>query len=252
MLELRNVSFEVTEENSEHTKEIIKNVSCTIGDREFVAITGPNGGGKSTIARLIMGIEVPSSGQILFNGTDITGLSITERAKMGIGFAFQQPVRFKGITVKDLMTLAYGSKLSTSEACQYLAEVGLCARDYVNREVNASLSGGELKRIEIASILARRPSFSVFDEPEAGIDLWSFQNLIRIFDRLHTEMNGSVVVISHQERILNIADRIIMVADGEILEQAASKELMPRILSDSLACFYHHEAEGTKLSEREA
>ena len=180
MLELRNVSFEVQDDNSEQTKEIIKNVSLTIGDNEFVAITGPNGGGKSTLARLIMGIERPTSGQILYNGQDITEMSITERAKLGIGFAFQMPVRFKGITVKDLLALAYGDKLTTSEACQYLSEVGLCARDYVGREVNASLSGGELKRIEIATILARKPAFSIFDEPEAGIDLWSFQNLLRI------------------------------------------------------------------------
>ena len=241
MLELRNVSFSVADDNGEQTKEIIKNVNLTIGEREFVAITGPNGGGKSTMARLIMGIEKPTSGRILYNGEDITELSITERAKLGLGFAFQMPVRFKGITVKDLLALAYGGKLSTSEACQYLSEVGLCARDYVNREVNASLSGGELKRIEIATILARKPKFSVFDEPEAGIDLWSFQNLIRIFDRLHKEMDGSVVVISHQERILNIADRIVVIAGGEVLEQAASEELLPKILSDSLACLTHHD-----------
>ena len=251
MLELRNVSFSVPEENGEQTKEIIKNVSLTIGDNEFVAITGPNGGGKSTLARLIMGIETPTSGRIFYNGEDITDLSITERAKLGLGFAFQMPVRFKGITVKDLLALAYGGKLSTSEACQYLSEVGLCARDYVNREVNASLSGGELKRIEIATILARKPRFSVLDEPEAGIDLWSFQNLNRIFDRLHKEMNGSVVVISHQERILNIADRIVVIAGGEVLEQAASEELLPKILSDSLACLTHHETmdAGTSIEE---
>jgi Fe-S cluster assembly ATP-binding protein len=244
MLELRNVSFEVQDDNSEQTKEIIKNVSLTIGDNEFVAITGPNGGGKSTLARLIMGIERPTSGQILYNGQDITEMSITERAKLGIGFAFQMPVRFKGITVKDLLALAYGDKLTTSEACQYLSEVGLCARDYVGREVNASLSGGELKRIEIATILARKPAFSIFDEPEAGIDLWSFQNLIRIFDRLHKEMNGSIAIISHQERILNIADRIVVIADGEVLTEAASEELLPKILSDSLGCLYHKEVEG--------
>ena len=244
MLELRNVCFAVQDETAEQKKEIIKNVNLTIRDNEFVAITGPNGGGKSTMARLIMGIEKPTSGQILYNGEDITNLSITERAKAGIGFAFQTPVRFKGITVKDLLVLAAGTKLTTSEACQYLSEVGLCARDYVNREVNASLSGGELKRIEIATILARKPHFSVFDEPEAGIDLWSFQNLIRIFDRLHKDMNGSIVIISHQERILNIADRIVVIADGEVMTEAASQELLPRILSDSLGCLFHKEAEG--------
>lgn len=235
MLELRNIGFQVPEEVN-GTKEILRDISLTIGDREFVAITGPNGGGKSTLARIIMGIEKPTSGKILFDGEDITDLSITERAKRGIGFAFQQPVRFKGITVKDLISLAAGKKISTTTACEFLSEVGLCARDYVDREVNASLSGGELKRIEIATLLARQTKFSVFDEPEAGIDLWSFGNLIRIFERMHKELNGTVVIISHQERILNIADRIIVIADGNVLSEDASEKILPKILDRTLEC----------------
>ena len=235
MLELRNIGFQVPEEAS-GTKEILKDISLTIEDRQFVAITGPNGGGKSTLARSIMGIEKPTSGKILFDGEDITDLNITERAKRGIGFAFQQPVRFKGITVKDLISLAAGKKISTTTACEFLSEVGLCARDYVEREVNASLSGGELKRIEIATLLARQTKFSVFDEPEAGIDLWSFGNLIRIFERMHKELNGTVVIISHQERILNIADRIIVIADGNVLSEDASEKILPKILDRTLEC----------------
>ena len=235
MLELRNIGFQVPEEAS-GTKEILKDISLTIEDRQFVAITGPNGGGKSTLARIIMGIEKPTSGKILFDGEDITDLNITERAKRGIGFAFQQPVRFKGITVKDLISLAAGKRISTTTACEFLSEVGLCARDYVDREVNASLSGGELKRIEIATLLARQTKFSVFDEPEAGIDLWSFGNLIRIFERMHKELNGTVVIISHQERILNIADRIIVIADGNVLSEDASEKILPKILDRTLEC----------------
>ena len=235
MLELRNIGFQVPEEAS-GTKEILKDISLTIEDRQFVAITGPNGGGKSTLARIIMGIEKPTSGKILFDGEDITDLNITERAKRGIGFAFQQPVRFKGITVKDLISLAAGKKISTTTACEFLSEVGLCARDYVDREVNASLSGGELKRIEIATLLARQTKFSIFDEPEAGIDLWSFGNLIRIFERMHKELNGTVVIISHQERILNIADRIIVIADGNVLSEDASEKILPKILDRTLEC----------------
>lgn len=235
MLELKNIGFQVPEETS-GTKEILKDINLTIGDRQFVAITGPNGGGKSTLARIIMGIEKPTSGQILFDGQDVTNLGITERAKLGMGFAFQQPVRFKGITVKDLISLAAGEKISTTTACEFLSEVGLCARDYINREVNASLSGGELKRIEIATLLARQTKFSVFDEPEAGIDLWSFGNLIRIFERMHKELNGTVVIISHQERILNIADRIIVIADGNVLSEDASEKILPKILDRTFEC----------------
>ena len=210
MLEIKNLSFAVSEENRE--KEIIHDLSLTIENGEFVVITGPNGSGKSTLARLIMGIEKPISGSILLDGEDITALDITERAKRGISFAFQQPVRFKGIRVQDLLRLAAGKNLSLSAACEYLSEVGLCARDYIDREINSSLSGGELKRIEIATLLARQTKLSVFDEPEAGIDLWSFQNLIR------------------QERILQIADEIIVLADGRITKRGTPDEILPELI----------------------
>ena len=240
MLELKNISFRVEDENA-GKKEIIKNISLTIPDNQFVVLTGPNGGGKSTLARLIAGIEKPTQGRILFNGQDITDISITERAKMGIGFAFQQPVRFKGITVRDLITLAAGEKISTTTACEYLSAVGLCARDYINREVNASLSGGEIKRIEIATLLARKTPLSIFDEPEAGIDLWSFGNLIKIFESIHKEQKGTVIIISHQERILNIADRIVVIADGGILSEDASAKMLPKLLDRSMECQFHKE-----------
>ncbi len=213
MLELKNVSYAVTMPEGE--KEIIKDVSVKI-DEKFVVLTGPNGGGKSTLAKLIMGIIKPTKGQILFDGEDITDLSVTERAQRGIGFAFQQPVRFKGITVSDIINIAAGRRLTVSEVCAYLSEVGLCAREYVNREINGSLSGGELKRIEIASVMARGVKLSLFDEPEAGIDLWSFTSLIKVFEKLRDIMGGSLIIISHQERILNIADRIIVISGGRI------------------------------------
>ena len=234
MLELKNVSYVVKDENGAD-KEILKNINLTIDER-FVAITGPNGGGKSTLAKIIAGIYQPTGGQILFDGEDITNMSITDRAKKGISFAFQQPVRFKGLTVKDLITLAAGKAISVAEACNYLSEVGLCARDYINREVNASLSGGELKRIEIALIIARSTKLSVFDEPEAGIDLWSFNNLIKVFERMHEKTHGSILIISHQERILNIADRIIVIADGEIRESGTKDEIMPSVLGSGAPC----------------
>ena len=228
MLELKNVSFKVDAENGE--KEIIENVSLQIDER-FVALTGPNGGGKSTLAKLIMGIYTPTSGKIFFNGVDITEKSITERANMGITFAFQQPVRFKGIRVKDLLRLAAGKRISVSEACSYLSEVGLCARDYIDREINSSLSGGELKRIEIATLLARHTKLSVFDEPEAGIDLWSFQNLIRIFEKMRSEIrDSSIVIISHQERILQIADEILVLSEGRISQRGTPEEIMPKLI----------------------
>ena len=229
MLEIKNLSFAVSEENRE--KEIIHDLSLTIENGKFVVITGPNGSGKSTLARLIMGIEKPISGSILLDGEDITALDITERAKRGISFAFQQPVRFKGIRVQDLLRLAAGKNLSLSAACEYLSEVGLCARDYIDREINSSLSGGELKRIEIATLLARRTRLSVFDEPEAGIDLWSFQNLIRIFEKMQGEIqDSSIVIISHQERILQIADEIIVLADGRITKRGAPDEILPELI----------------------
>ena len=233
MLTLENVSFEVQAEKGQ--KQIIRNMNLTIDDRKFVVITGPNGGGKSTLAKLIAGIEKPTAGKIYFNGTDITEMSITERANMGISFAFQQPVRFKGIQVLDLIRLAAKKNLSAADACQYLSEVGLCARDYINREVNGSLSGGELKRIEIATVLARGTKMSVFDEPEAGIDLWSFQNLIQVFERMREKTDGSILIISHQERILNIADEIVVIADGSITSQGPKDEILPKLLGTASA-----------------
>ncbi len=234
MLELKNLSFSV--EGEDGKKEILHDLSLTIDNGKFVVITGPNGSGKSTLARLIMGIEAPTSGQIFFDGQDITNLSITERAKLGISFAFQQPVRFKGIRVIDLLRLASGKKLGISEACDYLSEVGLCARDYIEREINSSLSGGELKRIEIATLLARQTRLSVFDEPEAGIDLWSFQNLIRIFENMRSGIaDSSIVIISHQERILNIADEIVLLADGRIQKTGSAVEVLPELIGTAAA-----------------
>ena len=230
MLEIKNLSFSVEEDGVR--KDIIKDLSAKVEDGKFVVITGPNGSGKSTLARLIMGIQKPTGGQILLDGEDISGLDITERAKKGISFAFQQPVRFKGIRVKDLLRLASGRHLSVSEACDYLSEVGLCARDYIEREINSSLSGGELKRIEIATLLARHTRLSVFDEPEAGIDLWSFQNLIRIFEKMRSEISdSSIVIISHQERILNIADEILLLRAGAIQESGTPEEMMPKLVT---------------------
>lgn len=233
MLELRNVSFRAGDEPD--AKEIINHVSLTI-DQRFVALTGPNGGGKSTLAKLIAGIYIPTEGQILLDGVDITNASVTERARMGVSFAFQQPVRFKGLTVSDLITLASGRKLSVAEVCSYLSEVGLCAREYVNREINASLSGGELKRIEIAMVMARGTKLTLFDEPEAGIDLWSFGNLITVFEKMHEKIQGTIMIISHQERILNIADRIIVIADGQIRRDGTRDEILPSLLGTSAAC----------------
>ena len=231
MLELQNISYIVDDNN----KEILNEINLTIDER-FVAITGPNGGGKSTLAKVIAGIITPTSGRILLDGEDITNLNITERANKGISFAFQQPVRFKGLTVLDLITLASGKKISHEEACSILSEVGLCARDYIKREVNASLSGGELKRIEIAMIMARGTKLSIFDEPEAGIDLWSFNNLIQVFENMYQQINGSILIISHQERILNIADRIIVIADGRIQKAGTKDEILPELLGSSGLC----------------
>lgn len=230
MLELRDVKFSVNDENGS-VKNIINGISMNIDESKFVAITGPNGSGKSTLAKLIVGINQPTEGRILYNGTDITNMSITERAKLGISFAFQQPVRFKGITVIDLLRIAAGKQLTISEACEYLSEVGLCARDYINREVDASLSGGELKRIEIATIIARGTELSVFDEPEAGIDLWSFQNLIQVFERMRERNKGRIIIIiSHQERILKIADDIVVISEGKIIRKGSRDEVLPELL----------------------
>ena len=234
MLELKNLSFNVQDESDQ--KEIIRDISLTIPDHKLIVITGPNGGRKSTLARLIAGVEKPTSGSVLFDGQDITELSITDRARMGIAFAFQQPVRFKGIRVLDLIRIAAGRTLSVSDACEYLSAVGLCARDYIDREVNASLSGGELKRIEIATVLARNARLSVFDEPEAGIDLWSFQNLVEVFQHMQRRIeNGSILIISHQERILSIADEIIVLRDGRVAAQGSRDEILPTLIGTASA-----------------
>ncbi len=229
MLELKNVSFD-----AEGGKEILEHVSLVIEDR-FVAVTGPNGGGKSTLAKLIAGIYRPKEGQILLDGEDITELSVSERAKKGISYAFQQPVRFKGLRVRDLLNLAAGDSTSLSDCCQILSEVGLCARDYLDRELNDSLSGGEMKRIEIATVLARKSKFNVFDEPEAGIDLWSFQNLIRVFEKMYGQTKGSILIISHQERILNIADKIIYLKNGRVENYGSREEILPNLLEGTQA-----------------
>ena len=234
MLELKNICFEAEDEDG-GVKQILKNVSLKVDER-MVVITGPNGSGKSTLARVIAGIVKPTSGQVILDGEDITDLDITERAKKGVSFAFQQPVRFKGITVFDLITIASGKKLTVAQACNYLSEVGLCARDYVNREVNASLSGGELKRIEIATMLARSTKLTLFDEPEAGIDLWSFKNLIQVFEKMHEDIHGSILIISHQERILETADKIVVLADGEIRATGTKEEIMPELMAASGVC----------------
>lgn len=234
MLELKNISFAVDAE--EKTKEIVRDVSLKIPAGKLIAVTGPNGGGKSTLAKLIAGIEKPTDGQILWNGIDITDATVTERAKLGIAFAFQQPVRFKGIHVLDLIRIASGKQLSASDACEYLSSVGLCARDYIGREVNSSLSGGELKRIEIATVLARKATLSVFDEPEAGIDLWSFQNLIEVFRDLRASIrDSSILIISHQERILSIADEIVVLKNGTIDRQGERADVLPALIGTSAA-----------------
>ena len=230
MLELQNICYEVEEDGQKRL--ILDNINLTVDDR-FVAVTGPNGGGKSTLAKIIAGIIKPTSGKIIFNGQDVTDMSITQRANSGISFAFQQPVRFKGLTVKDLITLASKEKISVAKACGYLSEVGLCAKDYIDREVNSSLSGGELKRIEIAMIMARGTELSI---SEAGIDLWSFNNLIKVFESMHEKINGSILIISHQERILNIADKIIVISGGRVIADGTKEQVLPTLLSSSEAC----------------
>ena len=233
MLELKNIYLSVEDEfTGNGQKEILRDVSLTIETGKLVVVTGPNGGGKSTMAKMIAGILKPNQGQILLDGEDVTDLDITQRATRGISFAFQQPVRFKGITVRDLINLASGREISDCEACGYLKEVGLCARDYIDREVNASLSGGEIKRIEIATVMARKTKLTIFDEPEAGIDLWSFNNLIDVFKNLRKEINGSMLIISHQERILDIADEIIVIADGKVMARGKKEEVLPELLRE--------------------
>ena len=228
MLELKNVSY------FRDNKQILDNISLKIDNSKLVAITGPNGSGKSTLAKIIMGILKPDSGSIFFDGKDITAMGITDRAKLGIGFAFQQPVKFKGLTVRDLIELSSGNTISVAEACNYLSDVGLCAKDYLNREVSNSLSGGELKRIEIAMLAAKKSKLTVFDEPEAGIDLWSFNSLISVFEKMHSEISdSSIVIISHQEKILNIADEIILLVDGKVQAVGQKEEVLPLLLNNT-------------------
>ncbi len=234
MLELKEITVKV-----EDGKEILKNLNLKIESGKFVVITGPNGGGKSTLAKLVAGIIQPSSGKIFFNGKDITKLTITERAKLGVTFAFQQPVRFKGITVRDLISIAArDAHMDEKKLCAYLYDVGLCAKNYIDREINASLSGGEIKRIEIATAIARKTRLSIFDEPEAGIDIWSFNNLTGVFKKMRQENDGSIILISHQERIFEIADEIIVLADGQISMQGKKEDILPKLFAQDNTCSF--------------
>ena len=235
MLELKNICYSVSDDNGD--ADILKDVSLTIEDRKFIVITGPNGGGKTTLAKAIMGIVPLTGGQILLDGEDITGLSVTERARLGISYGFQQPPRFKGMKVRDLLAVAAGRDLSHDEACAYLTRVGLCARDYLGRDVDTSLSGGEVKRIEIATVLARQAKLMIFDEPEAGIDLWSFARLTDTFREIHDRKEATILIISHQERIIRLADEILLVAGGRLVDRGAVDEIYPKIMSQtSVGC----------------
>ena len=241
MLEIKNLCFSAESETGK--TEILKNLSLTVPDGKFIVITGPNGGGKSTLAKLIMGIEKPVSGQIFWNGQDITALDVTQRAKLGISYGFQQPPRLKGMKVSDLLSCAAGKNLSMEDGCKYLTQVGLCAREYIDRDVDASLSGGELKRIEIATILAKGGNMMIFDEPEAGIDLWSFSRLTATFEAIHQDSSASMIIISHQERIIRLADEIVLISGGEIQAQGPVDEIFPKILANTTgSCSYLEDA----------
>jgi len=237
MLELKNITFSVETENGK--VDIIKDVSLTIPDGKFVVITGPNGGGKSTLAKIIMGIEKPTSGRIIFDGEDITELDVTERARRGISYGFQQPPRFKGVKVSDLLSCAAGKPLTREDGCRFLTQVGMCSREYIDRDVDTSLSGGELKRIEIATILAKKGSLMIFDEPEAGIDLWSFSQLTGTFESIHHGSDASMIIISHQERIIRLADEIIMIAGGKVVDHGPVEDIFPKIIANTTSiCSY--------------
>ena len=232
MLEMKNLSYRVQGENG--PVDILNQIDLTVEDKKFIVITGPNGGGKTSLARAVMGIYQPTGGEIHWNGQNITNLSVTERARLGISYGFQQPPRFKGMKVRDLLTIAAGENISHDKACAYLTKVGLCARDYIDRDVDTSLSGGEVKRIEIASILARKSELMIFDEPEAGIDLWSFARLTETFEQIHNSGSATMIIISHQERIISLADEVIVVGDGNIRHRGSAQEILPQILADTL------------------
>lgn len=234
MLEIKNLCFRVSDGKGE--LDIINDVSLTVPDGKFMVITGPNGGGKSTLARLIMGLEMPTSGSIIYNGTDITNMSVTDRAKLGIGYAFQQPPRFKGLTVMKMLSLAAGKTLTEKECCAYLSRVGLCSAEFVKRELDASLSGGEMKRIEIASLMARSPELAIFDEPEAGIDLWSFSMLVETFKNMQKKSKGTTIIISHQERIMSLADEMVVIADGKVKSRGDRKDMLPKLMCEFSPC----------------
>ena len=243
MLSIRDLSYRVSGEGGD--VDILRGVTLDIPDKRFVVVTGPNGGGKTSLARTIMGINPATSGQIIWNGTDITALSVTERAKLGISYGFQQPPRFKGMKVRDLLDVAAGEKMTHDMACAYLTKVGLCARDYIDRDVDASLSGGEVKRIEIATILARKSSLMIFDEPEAGIDLWSFARLTETFQEIHDKKEATILIISHQERIIRLADEIILIAGGTVAARGNVDEIYPRIMADTVIGCNRLEVNGT-------